>query len=56
MQRLTQHFDKVVWLNPVHENHWGYTHSIGLTQQLIDHKMYPLTVAGLGDAIRYLAK
>ncbi|HCH24160.1 MAG TPA: hypothetical protein DE179_07675 [Oceanospirillaceae bacterium] len=56
MQRLTQHFDKVVWLNPVPENHWGYTHSIGLTQQLIDHKMYPLTVAGLGDAIRFLAK
>ncbi|MDP6967582.1 MAG: VWA domain-containing protein [Gammaproteobacteria bacterium] len=56
MQRLTQHFDKVAWLNPVNEQHWGYTHSIGLTQQLIDNKMYPLTLAGLSEAIRHLAK
>ena len=56
MQRLTDHFDKVAWLNPVNESHWGYTHSIGMTQQLIDKRMYPLTVAGLGDAIAYLAK
>ena len=56
MQRITEHFDKVAWLNPVNENHWNYTHSIGMTQQLIDKRMYPLTVAGLGDAIAYLAK
>ena len=56
MQRITEHFDKVAWLNPVNENHWNYTHSIGMTQQLIDKRMYPLTLAGLGDAIAYLAK
>ena len=56
MQRITDHFDKVAWLNPVNENHWNYTHSIGMTQQLIDKRMYPLTVAGLGDAIAHLAK
>ena len=56
MQRITDHFDKVAWLNPVNENHWSYTHSIGMTQQLIDKRMYPLSVAGLGDAIAYLAK
>ena len=56
MQRITDHFDKVAWLNPVNENHWNYTHSIGMTQQLIDKRMYPLTVAGLADAIAYLAK
>ena len=56
MQRLTAHFDKVAWLNPVPEEHWGYTHSIGLTQQLIDHKMYPMSLAGLSDVIKALAK
>ena len=56
MQRLTAHFNKVAWLNPVPEEHWGYTHSIGLTQQLIDHKMYPMSLAGLSDAIKALAK
>jgi hypothetical protein len=56
MQRLTAHFDKVAWLNPIPESHWGYTHSIGLTQQLVDHRMYPMSIAGLGDAIKALAK
>jgi len=56
MQRLTAHFDKVAWLNPVPEEHWGYTHSIGLTQQLIDNRMYPMSLAGLSDAIKALAK
>lgn len=56
MQRITDHFDKVAWLNPVNESHWNYTHSIGMTQQLIDKRMYPLSVAGLADAIAYLAK
>ena len=56
MQRLTAHFNKVAWLNPVSEDHWRYTHSIGLTQQLVDNKMYPMSLAGLSDAIKALAK
>ena len=56
MQRLTTHFDKVAWLNPVAEDHWRYTHSIGLTQQLMDDRMYPMTLSGLSDSIKALAK
>jgi len=56
MQRLTTHFDKVAWLNPVAEDHWRYTQSIGLTHQLMDDRMYPMTLNGLSDAIKALAK
>ena len=56
MQRLTAHFDQVVWINPVAEQHWRYTQSIGLTQQLVNNQMYPMTLNGLSDAIRMLAK
>ncbi len=56
MQRLTRSFDKVVWLNPVQEHYWGYTHSIKMVRELIDDHMYPLTLAGLEQAIRFLAK
>ncbi len=56
MQRLVQHFDKVVWLNPVRREHWGYTHSIGLTQDLVDQQMYPMSISGLTQAIKALSK
>ena len=56
MQRLTHHFDHVAWLNPVAQEHWCYTQSIGLTQELMDDKMYPMTLSGLSNAIKALAK
>ena len=56
IQRLTDHFDKVAWLNPVTQDHWHYTQSIGLTQELVHDKMYPMTLSGLGDAIKALNK
>jgi uncharacterized protein with von Willebrand factor type A (vWA) domain len=56
MQRLTNHFDTVTWLNPVAPDHWRYTQSVGMTKQLMDDKMFPMTLSGLSDAIKALAK
>ena len=54
MKRLTDHFDKVIWLNPQEEPQWPYYASIQIMQQLVDAKMYPLTLAGLGQGIKAL--
>ena len=54
MKRLTDHFDKVIWLNPQEEPQWPYYASIQIMQQLVDAKMYPLTLAGLGQGIKSL--
>lgn len=56
MQRITETFDKVVWLNPTAEKYWPYTQTIDMTQQLVDGHMYPLTLEGIDNAIRYLTK
>lgn len=56
LQRLTNTFDKVIWLNPVKEAHWPYTQSIEMVTQLMDKHMYPLTIHGLEDAMSYLSK
>jgi uncharacterized protein with von Willebrand factor type A (vWA) domain len=56
MQRLTGHFRKSVWLNPVPENHWPITHSIGIMRQLMDDRMFPLTLGGLEAAARDLSR
>ncbi|MDO6507350.1 VWA domain-containing protein [Colwellia sp. 4_MG-2023] len=54
MKRLTDHFNKVIWLNPQPESQWPYYASIQIMQQLVERKMYPLTLAGLGQGIKAL--
>lgn len=56
MQRMTEVYSKLIWLNPVPEEYWGHTHSIGLVRKLVDDRMYGLTLQGLEQAIRYLAR
>ncbi|MDP1775624.1 MAG: VWA domain-containing protein, partial [Moraxellaceae bacterium] len=51
MQRLTHHFQKIVWLNPEPEKHWKMTPSTEMTQQLLDQRMHPLTLKGIEDAM-----
>lgn len=55
LQRICQHFDKVVWLNPQPKEHWGYYQSIGLIEQLMEKRMYPLTLDGISQAIKTLS-
>ena len=56
MQRMSQSFEKLIWLNPVQEQYWDYTPSILMLRELVGGKMYPLTLAGLEKGIRLLAK
>ena len=56
LQRVLDIYPHAVWLNPVREAHWGYTHSIQMIQQLFGDRMYPLTLEGLDKAMRELAK
>jgi uncharacterized protein len=54
LDRVAQIYEHVVWLNPVPEKHWEYTPSIGLINQIISNRMYPLTLGGLDQAMREL--
>ncbi|MFT5812866.1 MAG: hypothetical protein ACI9VT_000603 [Psychroserpens sp.] len=55
MQRILRHFNKVAWLNPQPENQWDYFQSISMIKDLIDNKMFPLTVDGIGRAIKEIS-
>lgn len=55
LNRLTQHFNKTAWLNPQPESQWPYYHSIAIINQLINNKMFPLTVDGIGRAIKEIS-
>ncbi len=56
MKRLTERFPKSVWLNPVPQLRWSYTHSTGLIGKLMGGRMYPLTLEGLERAIKTLSR
>ena len=56
LERLRTTYEKCVWLNPVPEDEWQYTQSIAITNQLMEEKMYPLTLGGLEDAMGFLSK
>ena len=55
-ERVTDTFDKVVWLNPEPERMWQMTTSVQWVKQLTGDRMYPLTLKGLDDAMRYLSR
>jgi len=56
MQRLTNTYPAAAWLNPVPEAHWGYSQSIGILHELMNNRMYPLTLSGLDAAMRSLTR
>lgn len=56
LRRLRNVYDKVIWLNPVPEEEWQYTQSVAITHQLMEGKMYPLTLRGLEEGMAYLSK
>ena len=56
LQRLTHAFPHFAWINPEPQGLWQYRQSIGLIQQLMGQRMFPLTLKGLEDTMRLLSK
>ena len=56
MQRLTNTYPAAAWLNPVPKEHWGYSQSTKLLKEAMKDRMYPLTLAGLDQAMRELVR
>ena len=56
MERVTRTFPHLIWLNPIPEKQWAYTESIGMLQNLVNKRMYPLTLSGLEAGMRELVR
>lgn len=56
LQRFVQTYRKLIWINPYPQDTWSYTASTHLIRELVEERMYPLTLSGLEDGMRYLAK
>jgi uncharacterized protein with von Willebrand factor type A (vWA) domain len=55
LQRLMKQYPKFVWINPTRQSRWRQTASIETTRDLLEGRMYPLTLSGLDDAMSALS-
>jgi uncharacterized protein with von Willebrand factor type A (vWA) domain len=51
LERLMKQYPKFVWINPQPQSRWRQTASIDMTRDMLEGRMYPLTLAGLDDVI-----
>ena len=56
IDRFTEAYDKMVWINPTPQETWEYSTSVGMTQELVDGRMFPLTIRGLEEGMNFLSK
>ena len=54
MRRLLNTYQKAIWLNPEPRERWDFTPSIKLTREIMEDRMFPLTIAGLDAGIKAL--
>ena len=55
MRSLLETYSRAVRLNPDPRERWQYTPSIGMISELMEQRMFPLTVKGLEDGMKELS-
>lgn len=56
LQRITEAFEHFVWLNPTPKEYWQHSYSIEIVKELVEDRMFPLSVKGLEEAMALLTK
>ena len=56
LQRITEAFEHFVWLNPTPKEYWQHSYSIEIVKELVEDRMFPLSIKGLEEAMALLTK
>ncbi|UWQ80672.1 VWA domain-containing protein [Leisingera sp. S132] len=56
LQRAREAWASNLWINPVPEKYWDYTHSIGMIREIFENRMVPMTLDGLERGMRELSR
>jgi uncharacterized protein with von Willebrand factor type A (vWA) domain len=56
MGRMTATYPRLVWLNPENPQRWEYTASVRVARELVNDRMFPVTIQGLDSAIAALRR
>ncbi len=54
LERFTSKFSHFVWLNPVPQDEWKFTESIGMIKKIMKNRMFPLTLEGIERSVKAL--
>ena len=52
--RAQEQWKHSLWLNPLPEQYWPYTQSIGMIQKIFDNRMVPMTLDGISKGMNLL--
>ncbi|MGB0958625.1 MAG: vWA domain-containing protein [Halocynthiibacter sp.] len=56
LRRAREQWPSNVWLNPLPERHWQYTHSIRMIQEIFENAMVPMTLQGIERGMKGLSR
>lgn len=57
LKRIVDIYPHLVWINPTQEKYWEFSQSTKMIQEIIgDDRMFPMTLSGLENAMRELAR
>lgn len=57
LQRIADIYPNLIWLNPSPEKYWAYSQSTNIIQEIIGKdRMFPMTLSGIEDAMKLLAR
>jgi len=56
LQRARDQWKSSLWINPVPEKYWSYTHSIQMIQEIFPEAMVPMTLEGLARGMKELTR
>ncbi len=56
LNRARAQWPEHLWINPVPEKYWDYTHSIGMIREIFEGRMVPMTLAGIENGMKELGR
>ena len=56
LERARTQWTANIWINPVPEKYWAYTHSIEMIREIFENRMVPMTLSGLERGMKELVR
>ncbi len=56
LERARDQWPSNLWINPLPQDHWEYTHSVRMIREIFDGQMVPMTLEGLDRGMKSLTR
>lgn len=56
LRRARAQWPDHVWINPTPRHYWDHSHSIQLVREIFEDRMFPMTLDGIGAAVKELGR